>query len=196
LRGVRFAEVPITLHPDGRVAHPPHLRTLRDGWRTLRFFLIFSPKWLFFLPGMVLGLLGMLGYALALPGLTIRGVSIDVHTLLVASLALLLGYQCAMFALFAKVFAVSERLVPPDPRLDRLFRVINLERGLILGSLLFAVGLGLISRMAWRWWDTGLGPLDYSSTMRWIIPGVTLAVLGFQTILSSFFVSILGLRRT
>jgi glycosyltransferase involved in cell wall biosynthesis len=191
----KFAEVPITLHPDGRTSHPPHLRTFRDGWRTLRFFLIYSPKWLFFVPGTALAVFGALGYALALPGLTIRGVNLDVHTLLVASLALLLGYQTVLFAVFAKTFAISEGLVPPDPRLDRLFRVVDLERGLLAGSAAFVAGLWLIFLMAWRWWEMGLGGLDYPSTMRRVIPGVTLAVLGFQTILSSFFVSILGLRR-
>ena len=195
LYGEKVAEVPITLHPDGRKSHPPHLRTFRDGWRTLRFFLIYSPKWLFFVPGAFLALFGLLGYALALPGLRIRGVVFDVHTLLVASLALLLGYQSALFAIFSKTFAVSERLVPPDPRLDRLFRVVNLERGLAIGVLGFISGLGLILVETVRWWQGGFGRMDYPTTMRWVIPGVTLAVLGFQTVLSSFFVSILGLRR-
>ena len=139
LRGEKFAEVPITLHRDGRVSHPPHLRTLRDGWRTLRFYLIYSPKWLFFVPGLVLALVGLLGYGLTVPGLTFGGVRFDVHTLLVASLALLLGYQTALFALFAKTFAISERLVPPIPagpslrsgelgtRLDRRRHCIDLR---------------------------------------------------------------------
>ena len=195
LHGKRFAEVPITLHQDGRVSHPPHLRTLRDGWRTLRFFLIFSPKWLFLVPGLALALLGVVGYALAWPGLSIGRVTFDVHTLLVASLALLLGYQSALFAVFAKTFAISERLIPPDPKLDRLFRLVNLERGLVIGVVAFAVGLICIGAMGLRWWNAGLGPLDYASTMRWVVPGVTLVVLGFQTILASFFVSILALRR-
>jgi hypothetical protein len=195
LYGEKIAEVPITLHPDGRKSHPPHLRTFRDGWRTLRFFLIYSPKWLFFVPGALLALLGLVGYLLAMPGITIRGVTFDVHTLLVASLAILMGYQSALFAVFAKTFAISERLVPPDPRLDRLFRVVNLERGIVLGSASFIAGLGLILSAAIGWWRGGFGPLDYATTMRWVIPGVTLAVLGFQTVLSSFFVSILGLRR-
>ena len=195
LYGEKIAEVPITLHPDGRKSHPPHLRTFRDGWRTLRFFLIYSPKWLFFIPGALLALFGLLGYAVALPGLTIRGVSFDVHTLLVASLALLLGYQSTLFAIFSKTFAVSERLVPPDPRLERLFRIVNLERGLAIGVSGFVFGLGLILFEMARWWLGGFGRLDYPTSMRWIIPGVTAAVLGFQTVLSSFFVSILGLRR-
>lgn len=195
LHGEKITEVPITLHPDGRTSHPPHLRTFRDGWRTLRFFLIYSPKWLFFVPGVLLCLLGLLGYALAFPGLTIRGVTFDVHTLLVASLALLLGYQSILFAIFAKTFAISERLLPPDKRLERLFSVVKLEFGIALGAVAFFVGLSLIGAAAWSWRQAGFGPLDYASTMRWVTPGVTLATLGFQTVLSSFFVSILGLRR-
>src|SRR5262249_30913417 len=125
----KIAEVPITLHPDGRKAHTPHLKTFRDGWRTLRFFLMFSPRWLFFVPGQILIFLGLLGYGVALPGLTLGGVNFDAHTLLFASLAIICGYQSIMFAIFTKTFAVSEGLVPEDKRLKRLFRLVNLERG-------------------------------------------------------------------
>src|SRR6266704_3250191 len=91
LRGERIAEVPITLHPDGRKAHKPHLKTFRDGWRTLRFFLLYSPRWLFLMPGLLMILLGLIGYAVALPGLRVRGVHFDAHTLLFASVAVLCG---------------------------------------------------------------------------------------------------------
>jgi hypothetical protein len=125
----RIAEVPITLHPDGRRAHTPHLRTFRDGWRTLRFFLLFSPRWLFLVPGLLLILVGLLGYAVAMPGVHVFGVTFDAHTLLFASLAIICGYQSIMFAVFAKVFAVSEGLLPPDPRVERLRRAVTLEKG-------------------------------------------------------------------
>jgi len=93
LHGARIAEIPITLHPDGRKTHAPHLRTVRDGWRTLRFFLVFSPRSLFLAPGLVFALLGLVGYAVALPGLTIYGITFDAHTLLFSSLAIIMGYQ-------------------------------------------------------------------------------------------------------
>jgi glycosyltransferase involved in cell wall biosynthesis len=112
LLGEKVAEIPITLHPDGRKSHPPHLRTFRDGWRTLRFFLLYSPRWLFFIPGLLLILLGLLGYAVAMPGISIGGVTPDAHTLLVASLALLLGYQSVVFAVISKTFAVREGFLP------------------------------------------------------------------------------------
>ena len=119
----------------------------------------------------------------------------DAHTLLVATLALLLGYQAIWFAIGAKVFAISEGLMPEDARLDKFFKVATLERGLLAGVLSFLAGIGLVAWIAIRWAASGWGPLNYTSTMRVVIPGVALAALGFQTILSSFFVSILGMRR-
>jgi len=195
LRGARIAEIPITLHPDGRKTHAPHLRTVRDGWRTLRFFLIFSPRWLFLAPGFVLALLGLAGYAVALPGLTIAGATFDAHTLLFSSLAILMGYQSALFAICTKTFAINEGLLPTDPRVDRFFKVIYLERGLAIGALAFLAGSLLLGVGVLQWKSTHFGRLDYAVTMRWVIPGATLTALGFQTVLSSFFVSILGMKR-
>jgi len=195
LRGAKIAEVPITLHPDGRKAHPPHLKTFRDGWRTLRFFLMYSPRWLFLMPGLALILLGLLGYGLAMPGVTMLGVAFDAHTLLFASLAILCGYQSVLFAVFTKTFAITEGLMPPDPRLDRLFQHVNLEKGLIAGGLALTSGLALLLGAVDQWWTVHFGPLNYAHTMRWVIPGVTLTAIGFQTVLSSFFISVLGMRR-
>lgn len=195
LHGARIAEVPITLHPDGRKAHAPHLRTIRDGWRTLRFFLVFSPRWLFLIPGFLLALLGVVGYAIALPGVRIGGVTFDAHTLLFSSLAILMGYQSILFAVLAKTFAINEGLLPKDRQLERFFKVIYLERGLAAGAVAFLAGLALLGDAVWQWKSAHFGHLDYAVTMRWVIPGVTLTALGFQTILSGFFVSILGMKR-
>lgn len=195
LHGARIAEVPITLHPDGRKTHAPHLRTFRDGWRTLRFYLLYSPRWLFLVPGALLILFGLLGYTVALPGLKLMGVTFDAHTLLFASLAILLGYQALQFALFAKTFAITEGLLPPDPLLASFFRVATLERGLIAGAAALILGFALLLAAVETWRVAHFGRLDYAHTMRLVVPGATLTALGFQTILSSFFVSILGLRR-
>jgi glycosyltransferase involved in cell wall biosynthesis len=195
LYGARIAEVPITLHPDGRKAHGPHLRTFRDGWRTLRFFLMYSPRWLFLVPGLILLGLGAIGYVLALPGTSLFGAQLGAHTLLAASLALLMGYQSILFALFSKTFAISVGLMPPDDRLEGFFEWATLERGLVLGATAMAIGLGLLVTTTLDWRSAGFGPLDYATTMRSVIPGVTLTILGFQTILSGFFVSILGMNR-
>lgn len=195
LLGERTAEVPITLHPDGRTTHGPHLRTFRDGWRTVRFFLISSPRWLFLYPGAALLALGAGGYAVALPGLRLFGAEFDAHTLLFASLFLLMGYQSVLFALLTKTFAITEGLMPEDRRLDRFFDFAKLEAGLIAGFVGLAAGGALLVGAIDQWRATGFGDLDYSHTMRWVIPGVTLAALGFQTVLWSFYVSILGMRR-
>ena len=195
LRGAKISEVPITLHPDGRKAHAPHLRTFRDGWRTLRFFLLCTPRWLFLMPGMALTAVGALGYGLALPGVRIGPATFDAHTLLFASLAILLGYQSALFGLFTKTFAISENLMPPDKSLSRFYEWVSLEKGLIAGSAGLLVGVALLAGAVWQWKAAGFGSLDYSHTMRWVIPGATLTALGWQTILASFFVSILGMKR-
>ncbi|MDE0887167.1 MAG: glycosyltransferase family 2 protein [Myxococcota bacterium] len=195
LRGADIVEVPITLHPDGRQSHGPHLRTFRDGWRTLRFFLLYSPRWLFLLPGLVLLGLGVLGYGLALPGQRLLGAQLGAHTLLVASLALLMGFQFLLFAVVSKSVAENIGLLPKDPRMQNFFRVATLERGILLGGLALMGGLGLIGWTALEWRNQGFGNLDYASTLRQVIPGVTLAALGIQAILSSFFVSMLGMSR-
>ena len=196
LHGARIAEIPITLHPDGRKTASPHLRTVRDGWRTLRFFLLYSPRWLFLYPGILMMVLGLIGYAVAMPGMTIGGIRFDAHTLLFASLGLMLGYQSIFFAVFGKTFAVAEGLQPEDPKFTQLFAsVLTLERGLVLGLVSMLGGLGILLASILQWKATGFGDLDYSYTMRFVIPGVTLTALGFQTILSSFFLSLLGMGR-
>jgi glycosyltransferase involved in cell wall biosynthesis len=189
-----IAEVPITLHPDGRKSHAPHLRTFRDGWRTLRFFLMYSPRMMFLIPGLILILLGCLGYSLALPGVTLRGITFDAHSLLFSSLAILLGYQSMLFAFFAKIFAISEGLLPDDRRLSRFFEYVSLERGLMLAFSALFTGIVLLLVAINQWRLAGFGRLDYAQTMRWVVPGVTLTCLGWQTILSSFFVSLLRMR--
>src|SRR6185436_13228922 len=132
-RQARIAEVPITLHPDGRTAHPPHLKTFRDGWRTLRFFLMCTPRRLFLMPGLMLVALGLAGFTVAMPGMTIARITFDAHTLLFAGLAVICGSQSMLFALIAKTFAITEGVLPADPRIDRFGRILSLERGLLVG---------------------------------------------------------------
>jgi len=195
LFGSRIGEVPITLHPDGRQSHAPHLKTFRDGWRTLRFYLMYSPRWLFLIPGALLILLGLLAYGIAMPGMTIRGMTFDVHTLLFASLGILCGYQSILFAVFTKAFAINEGLMPEDQRFTRFFELVNLERGLLMASVALLIGIALLLAAVKQWQSVNFGNLDYTQTMRLVIPGMTLTALGFQTVLSSFFASILGTHR-
>jgi hypothetical protein len=195
LRGEKIAEVPVTLYPDKRTMHAPHLKTFRDGWRTFRYFLMCSPRWLFLVPGGACITVGLLGYLVAMPGVSVGRGSFDAHTLLFASLAILCGYQWILFAIFAKTFAVAEGFLPPDRHLERFFQKVTLERGLVV-ALLAMLGGGLLLLAAVRqWWLTGFGHLDYARTMRLVVPGATLVALGFQTVFSSFLVSLLGMRR-
>ncbi|HEV7860044.1 MAG TPA: glycosyltransferase family 2 protein [Pyrinomonadaceae bacterium] len=195
LHGMRMTEVPTTLSPDGR-SRAPHLRSWRDGWRHLRFLLLYSPRWLFLYPGGLLMLLGLAVGLWLLPGpKKIGGITIDVHTMLYAALAIVIGFQAIIFAVFTKVFAISEGLLPEDPRLNRVFRYITLEVGLIVGGLLLLAGLAGSAYASLNWGEHSFGPLNTSQTMRVVIPSVTSLTLGSQTVLSSFFLSILGLRR-
>jgi len=195
LRKMRIAEVPTVLSPAGRT-RPPHLHSWRDGWRHLRFLLLYSPRWLFLYPGQLLMLLGLLIAVWLLPGpRMIGGIMFDVHTLLYAALAVIIGFQAIVFAIFTKVFAISEGLLPQDPRLNAVMEYITLEVGLIVGIVLVLLGLGG-SIYAIGYWDVhAFGNLNPSRTLRIVIPAVTFLTLGCQILLSSFFLSILGLRR-
>jgi glycosyltransferase involved in cell wall biosynthesis len=195
LFGGRIAEIPITLHPDGRIAHAPHLRTFRDGWRTLRFFLLYSPRWLFFIPGLLLMLLGVIGYGMVFSRVVIGRMHFDAHTLLFASLFVIMGYQAVLFAVSAWTFATAEGLMPLTPALRAGFDAITLEKGIVAGIVAMLVGIVLLVHAILSWRAVAYGALDYSQTMRWVIPGVTLVAIGFQTVLSSFFLSVLGMQR-
>ena len=195
LSSARIGELPITLHPDERVGRAPHLKTFRDGWRTLRYFLLSTPRWLFLYPGTILCALGLLGYFIALPGRVIGGIGFDVHTLLLSSLALLVGSQLLLFSVSAKTFALTEGLLPADPGFSRLYKFFTLERGLIAGCAACLAGLALIAAVILQWSSSGFGALDSSRTLRLVIPGTTLLMLGVQTVFGSFFLSLLGMSR-
>ncbi len=189
-----IAEVATPLLPDGR-SRAPHLRTWRDGWRHLRFLLLYSPRWLFLYPGLALMFIGLLVGVWLLPSpRRVGGAVLDVHTLLYAAIAVLLGFQAIAFAVFTKIFAVLEGLHPPDPALDKLFRYITLEWGLVLGSFLSVLGFAISTYAVHIWSVRGFGPLDISHTLRLVIPAALCLILGVQTVFSSFFLSILGLR--
>ena len=194
LTSARISEVPITLRPDQR-SRRPHLRTFRDGWRHLRFYLMYSPRWLFLLPGALLLLLGVVGYTLAVPGVRLRGAELDVNALLFSSLFIILGYQSILFAVLTKAFAVAQGLLPSTKQVERFFSVFNLERGLLAGVFITLAGVALLAGVLVEWWRRDFGPLDYRATLRLSIPGVMFASLGVQTLFFSFFASILGLRR-
>jgi glycosyltransferase involved in cell wall biosynthesis len=195
LHKLRITEVPTTLSPDGR-STPPHLRTWRDGWRHLRFLLLYSPRWLFLVPGAVLMLVGLItGALLLVKPRTIGAVTFDVNSLLYSAMAVFVGFQSITFALFTKIFAISEGLLPEDPRLNKLFKWITLEVGLIVGVVIVLIGFAGSVYALGFWEERSFGRLDPSRTLRMVIPAVTCLTLGFQILFSSFFLSVLGLRR-
>jgi hypothetical protein len=192
---LKLAEVPTTLSPDGR-SRPPHLRSWHDGWRHLRFLLIYSPRWLFLIPGLALSLVGSIVLGLLVPGpITLGAVTFDIHTMLYAGVAVILGLQLSAFAIFSKVFAVSARLIPEDSRTAMILREATLERGLIVGGILAAAGAtgSLYGFFAWR--ATDFGPLVATAMMRVTIPSLTALAVGVQIMFASFFLSTLRLIR-
>jgi len=193
LRRMKIAEVPVTLSPDGR-SRPPHLRTWRDGWRHLRFMLLFSPRWLFLYPGIALFSAGLLaGAALEIGPVKVGPFGFDIHTLLLAGFCCLIGYQLIVFAVFTKVFAMRMGFHPPNPTYASMFRYVRLETGLVVGALMFLLGVAGTVVAILSWGAAGFGALDPRLTMREIIPASVLLTLGVQTIFASFFLSILGI---
>jgi glycosyltransferase involved in cell wall biosynthesis len=194
LKSMRVSEVPIVLHPDGR-SRAPHLKPWRDGWRHLRFMLIYSPRWLFLIPGLLLSIISFCAVALlSFRSFNVAGVVFDAGTLGVACMSLIVGIQLVAFAFFTKVFAIAEGLLPADPRFSRVFNIFTLEKGLLLGIMTFLIGFILLVRSFLIWHGQNFGPLSYSANMHRLIPATTLVVLSIQIIFSSFFMSVLGLK--
>lgn len=193
--GLRITEIPTNLSPDGRNTRP-HLRTWRDGWRHLRFMLLYSPRWLFLYPGFLLMLLGTLVAVWLLPRTRyIGGVGFDVNTLVYSAMMIFVGYQAVTFAIFTKIFAITAGFLPRDERFDRLFRIVTLETGLVSGLTLVILGVSLSLFAVLHWRNTGFGPLDPTQTLRLVMPGVVCFTLGIQTCFSSFFLSVLGMGK-
>jgi len=192
---MKVSEVPTTLSPDGR-SHPPHLRTWHDGWRHLRFLLMYSPRWLFLYPGIASIIIGLATCIWLMPGpQRIGTVVFDFHTLAYGFGAILVGFQLLAFAVFTKVLAITEGLLPEDPRLNRMFEYIKLETGLLLGALLVALGIAGSVLALSTWMHTSFGPITSDNLLRLVMLSVFALILGPQIIFSSFFLSILGLRR-
>lgn len=191
---LRFAEVPTMLHPDGR-SRPPHLRSWRDGWRHLRFLLLFSPKFLFFYPGFVMFFAGLLAMAWLLPGShRIGRVTFDIHTLLYAAMFVPVGFQSMFFGAFAKIHGMREGILPPDPSFKRSMNATTLEIGLISGAALLVAGIGLAIYALGSWQGAGFGSLSPEAEMRFVIPSVITIILAFQVIFGSFFLSVLDIH--
>jgi glycosyltransferase involved in cell wall biosynthesis len=195
LRKLRITEVPVTLSKDGR-SRPPHLKPWRDGWRHLRFMLIYSPRWLFLVPGLALATLGfVLSTVLSVHDVQLGNVNLNVGTLTMACMAMIVGFQLVAFAFFTKVFAIAEGLLPEDPKLTRVFKYFTLENGLVASLLALLAGVALLLRSLWLWKHFHFGMLPSTEdNLRRLIPAAALMVLGIQGVFSSFFMSVLGLK--
>ena len=194
LHRLRIAEVPTILRPDMRTRRP-HLKPWRDGWRHLRFMLLYTPAWLFLVPGAAMFVVGVIGSALLLPGpLRIGAAAFDIHTLLLMAFLIIVGYQVIVFAVSTRTFATETGLLPPSPVLSGLYRYVRLETGLLLGGLATLVGLAGVLIAAIAWSRVGFQQLDPDTTMRQLIPAVVLLSIGVQTVFASFFLSMLGLH--
>jgi glycosyltransferase involved in cell wall biosynthesis len=196
MQGLRVTEVPTTLSPDAE-GREPHLNTWRDGWKSMRLLLLYSPKWLFLYPGLFLLAVGIAGMAWLIPGnRSIGNVGFDVSTLLYFALAVIVGLQAVYFFLTARWFGITEGLLPEDHLIRRIVeRPRRLEWALLTGLLLIAAGIGLSLYALATWNEAGFGQLDYPDTLRIVIPGATLIAVGFQTAFSALFLGVLGLRR-
>jgi|SRR5690554_291091 len=196
LNNLKIAEVPTTLKPDGRT-RAPHLNTWRDGWRHLRFLLLYSPQWLFLIPGICLILFGAItSAALISQPIAINSIQLDIHTLLYTSSSVLIGFQFLVFYALTKIYAVENNLLPQSSRYHSLFKYLNLETGLIIGALFLIVGI-VLSYFGFNIWkQSSFGELRPTETLRIIIPAVFTILLGMQIIFFSLFFSILGLKNT
>lgn len=191
---LRIEEVPTTLSPDGR-NRPPHLRTWRDGWRHLRFLLLYSPRWLFFYPGLVMCLLGLTVITWLLAGPRhIVGLVLDIHTMLAASGLLLIGVQTLTFAVFSKAYGIDEGYLPSDALFSRFMGNSSLETGLIIGFALILAGLGIGYNAFSGWANVAFGPQNPQTLMRSLIPSLTLIEVGVQVIFGAFFLKILNIH--
>ena len=195
LQGLTIAQIPITLRRDGR-STPPHLRSFRDGWRHLRFMLLYSPKWLFIYPGLLLFLAGLAGSFILLPApLTVGNITFDLNSLMVASTTMLVGFQILGFGVFTKAYAVSSELLPGKDYWSKIINGKSVEIGTIIGFLIMLLGLGLLSYAIIGWKTAHFGHLSYQDSLRKVIPAVICIALGIQTIFSGFALAILGLEK-
>lgn len=194
LRGLVIVEVPTVLFPGGRT-RPPHLRTWPDGWRHLKFLLLYSPRWLFLYPGILLTILGLITSIILLPGsISIRNVNLDINTLLYASILIIIGVQSIMFSIFTYLFGVNSHLLPRDNLTDLLIKRIELDKGILASFIMILLGFASSVGALIYWSQNNFGAIDPLISLRLVIPGAVLFTIGFQTLFASFFISILNIK--
>lgn len=194
LRGLRIAELPITVYPEGR-SRSPHLRPINDGWRTLRFMLLLSPRWIFGVPGLFLMVFGVALAAMVARGPShLLGIGLDIHTFILGCLCVLVGFTSLSVGAAARIYATEQEIGPPAKYQQRLMSLFSLERGLIAGGIVLSIGLVLVGMLVYKALTVEIKPEESSSTLRQMVLGSTLIALGAQVILMSFFYSMLGIK--
>lgn len=196
IAGLQIAEVPTKLYADGRTK-PPHLNTWRDGWRHLVFLLIYSPKWLFLFPSLILFVISLTGLILLLPGtLYINRLGLDIHTLTIAGMSAVLSYQLFLFAVFIRIYSIKQGLYPPGLKHQRFLKIFTLEKGIAAGLFLIVTGSVPFVFLLTFWAGSEYGNIyETGYTFRLLIPSLTLVSLGILTVFSSFFLRILNLQK-
>jgi len=194
LTRLNIVEVPTTLRPDGR-SRPPHLRSWRDGWRHLRFLMLYSPRWVFFYPGLILMLLGLLATGILLAGpISIGDFGLDVGTMLYAAAGVVVGYQAVLFFLLSKVYALHEGFLPASARFQDMQRRLNLENVVVAGVVIFGLGLVWLVVSFFMWGDSDFGRIDTGDSVRRVLPAALSLIIGSQTIMAGMFLSLLRIR--
>jgi glycosyltransferase involved in cell wall biosynthesis len=195
LHNLKITEVPTVLSPAGR-SRPPHLRTWRDGWRHLRFLLMYSPKWLFLIPGLILMAIGFVtGILIVMGPFELFDVYFGVNMFLYSTAFIIAGFQAVNFAVFTTTFSIQEGFLPRNTLFDKLYKYINLETGLAMGAIIILIGLGGSFYSIYEWEKADFQNLNQPSILQIAIPSVLCTILGLQIIFSSFFLSILGLNK-
>ena len=195
LHGLKIAEVPVTLSPDGR-SRPPHLRTWREGWRHLKFLLLYSPRWLFLLPGLALTFVGLVAIlAISVGSLHLAGLSLDIHTMTYAGAAIVLGLQMIIFAVLTRVLGTNNGWLPPKPASERLLAIATLEKSLVVALGLFLGGIAMSVHAVSIWAAHEFGALDPRETMRWVVPSVICMAVAGEIALAGFVLEALRLPR-
>lgn len=192
---MKVTEVPTVLHPDGR-SRPPHLRTWRDGWRHLRFMLMYAPTWLFLYPGLFLMLVGLFAGAVLVTGpIKIGNIFFDINTLIYMSIATLVGFQSVMFYFHARLFGINSGILPESTKFRKTMEPFTLEKGIVVSLFLIALGIGGTLYALQNWSKQSFGELNPHEALRIVIPSTLSLLMGVQLLLGSFFNSILSLNQ-
>ncbi|MDD3368828.1 MAG: glycosyltransferase [Lachnospiraceae bacterium] len=193
LADLKIAEVPTTLKKDGRTK-PPHLRTMSDGWRHLKFLLMYSPDWLFWYPGMILFVLGLiLTVVLEFGNLTFPGLSLGIHTILYACAFMMIGVNIILFGVYTKVYAFNTQFIPRNKSIDKLAK-FSVDKGIFWGVILILLGIAATIVALVQWGENSFLSLVPEQTMRLVIPALSLIEIGVQLVFSSFFIGILNIK--